>query len=327
MTETINLVWWNLEPHLSYEKDWLNLLLSGFKVNHIVDPDHKIHLDNTVIVASLSQIFFSGPGARKEYAAELKQLHSYIRHLKREGMKVGLFHLGDELYRESTDFYQDLDFIFRQYYKAEDHKKYANCYYLPIGYKSGFCDKLVHRSIYEREHLWSFAGHLKGSRYEMMKYAKAIAGGRYHITTQWNDPNALTTGEYAELLNNTRFSLCPMGNYSVDCFRVYESLEAGTIPIVEAKGTREALAVLFNPRFLFKYGTWDQRFWLRNYRYWEQAFRSEFPCPLIYEWKHVEALMNSIDAENMSEKIGLWWKEYKHSLIHTVQSAIEAAFS
>ena len=324
--EMINLIWWKLEPVSSYEYDWLNLLLSDFKVNHIVDFKNKVCVDNAIIVANLSQSFFKGHEARKSYLEERQQFYNYVKRFKAAGMKVGLFHLGDEFYRESTSFYQDLDFVFRQYYRAEDHQKFSHCHYLPIGYKSGFCQEIVARPIAERDYLWSFAGHLKGTRFEMLQSAKKIPGGKSHTTHQWNDPNGLNTQQYADLLSDSKFSLSPMGNYSVDCFRVYESLEAGAIPIIEAKGMRQALAVLFNPQLIVKYGSRDRNFWLRNYCYWERAFPTDFPCPLIYDWRDLEAVINSIDIEHLSEEIQQWWKEYKDSLLQLVRLTIKEAF-
>ncbi len=322
----INLIWWKFEPHSSYEYDWINLLLSDFEVNHIVDLENKVCVDNAIIVANLSQMFFEDYESRQKYRRERQEFFDYVKRFKDAGMKVGLFHLGDEFYKESTNFYRDLNFVFRQYYKEEDHKRYQTCHYLPLGYKSGFCQALVDRPIHQREYLWSFAGQLKGSRYEMMEYAKRIPGGKYHTTTQWNDPNGLQTPDYAALLNNTKFSLCPMGNNSVDCFRVYESLEAGTIPIIAAQNIRQALSVLVDPQLLISYGSRDRRFWLRNYRYWEKAFESNFPCPLIYNWRDLEPLLNSIDIERLSEKIQLWWADYKQSFIQEMRLTIKDAF-
>ena len=322
----INLIWWKFEPYSSYEFDWLDLLLSDFKVNHIVDFDNEVCVDNAIIIANLSQSFFKSHDAQTSYSDERQQFYNYVRRFKSAGMKVGLFHLGDEFYRENTDFYQNLDFVFRQYYRAEDHQKYSHCHYLPIGYKSGFCKEITARPIAQREYLWSFAGHLKGTRFEMLRSAKKIAGGRYHATTQWNDPNGLNTQQYADLLSRSKFSLSPMGNYSVDCFRVYESLEAGAIPIIEAKGIRQALTVLFNPRLIAKYGRRDRNFWLRNYHYWEKAFPADFPCPLIYNWKDLEAVIASIDVERSSEEIQYWWKDYKEALIQFVRMTIKDAF-
>ena len=322
----INLIWWKFDPHSSYEYDWINLLLSDFEVNHIVDLESNVCVDNAIIVSNLSQMFFEDHESGQKYCRDRQQFFDYVRRFKDAGMKVGLFHLGDEFYKESTEFYQDLNFVFRQYYKEGDHKRYQNCHYLPLGYKSGFRHELVDKPIHQRDYLWSFAGQMKGSRYEMMKYAKGIPGGKYHTTTQWNDPNGLQTKEYAALLNNTKFSLCPMGNNSVDCFRVYESLEAGAIPIIAAQDIRQALAVLVNPQLLMRYGRRDRSFWLRNYRYWEKAFESNFPCPLIYNWRDLESLLSSIDVERLSENIQLWWADYKQSFIQEMRLTIKDAF-
>ena len=143
MTKTINLIWWKFEPSVAYEYDWLNFLLSDFKVNHLVDLDSEICVDNAIIVANLSQVLFAEHGAREIYRKELQQFDRYIDRFKAEGKKVGLFHLGDEFYKESTHFYKHLDFVFRQYHKPEDHRRYPKCYYLPFGYKSGFRDHLI----------------------------------------------------------------------------------------------------------------------------------------------------------------------------------------
>lgn len=327
----INLIWWN-EPSSLFECESINSLLSGFEINHVVEPESKIRGDNAIIVANLTDILCGGEGGFRllknyaRYTIERQRLHNYIKELKSAGMKVGLFHVGDEFYIESTDFYQDLDFVFRQNYKEEAHKSHESCHYLPLCCKAGFSSRLIDKPIHERDYTWSFAGQLKGSRYEMIKYAKRVPGGNHRTTNRFNDPNGLAVEEYAALLNNTRFSLCPGGNYTVDCSRVLESLEAGAIPIVEAKNFRHALARLFNPKSFINHGIRDRRFWLRNYRYWENAYSSDFPCPLIYDWKDLEALISSIDVESSSQKIQSWWKEYKHSFDQLVRLTVEGAF-
>lgn len=328
----INLIWWN-DPSFFFEYEWINSLLSGFEINHIIDPESADCGENAIIVANLTEILCGGQEGFRflrnygHYTKERQRLHNYIKRLKNAGAKVGLFHIGDEFRIESTDFYRDLDFVFRQCYKEEAHKKHKNCYYLPLGCKSGFSSKLVDKPIHEREYTWSFAGQLKGSRYEMVEYAKSVPKGKYHANNVFNDPNGLNLEEYAALLSNTKFSLCPSGNFSVDCFRVYESLEAGAIPIIEARNFGHALATLFNPKLLVNHGIRDRRFWLRNYQYWEKAYSTDFPCPLIYDWKNLGSLINSMDVESSSERIQLWWKEYKQSLTQLIQRTVEDTFS
>jgi len=328
----INLIWWN-DPSFFSEYEWINSLLSGFEINHIIDPESADCGENAIIVANLTEILCGGQGGNRllrnygRYTKERQRLHNYIRRLKNAGAKVGLFHIGDEFQIESTDFYQDLDFVFRQYYKEEAHKRHRNCHYLPINCMPGFSEKIINKPIHEREYVWSFAGQLKGSRYKMIKYANSIPGGKYYTTDQFKDPNGINAEEYAALLNNTKFCLCPGGNYSLDSARVFESLEAGAIPIVEARNFGHALAALFNPKLLVNHGIRDRRFWLRNYQYWEKAYSTDFPCPLIYDWKDLGSLINSIDVESSSEKMQLWWKEYKQSLTQLIQRTIEDTFS
>ena len=326
MKKLVNLIWWNLDPQSSYEFDWLNRLLDGFSINHVYDFSPDDVFENAIVVANLSQVFFHEKASRKVYAKKLGELRRFIEVAKRSGQNIGLFHLGDEYYQESTSFYKDFDFIFRQYYKSEAHRKHDHCYYLPIGYKSDFIENLNPTPIESRDYLWSFAGHLKGSRYSMMKHASAIPGGKCFTTTQWNDPNGLTTESYAALLSNTKFSLCPMGNYSVDCFRVYESLEAGTIPIVETKGILESLAVLTSPKLLIKHGSRDRKFWLRNYRYWQNAYADSFPCPLIYRWSDLPKTIDTIDVPRISAEIQDWWNSYKTTLLQLAQQTVEDVF-
>ena len=179
----INLIWWNEHSSL-FEYEFINSLLSGFEINHIVDPESADCSENAIIVANLTEILCGGQGGYRflrnygRYTEERQRLHNYIKRLKNAGAKAGLFHIGDEFQIESTDFYQDLDFVFRQTYKEEAHRKDRNCHYLPLGCKAGFSNKLIDKPIHEREYTWSFAGQLKGSRYEMIEYAKSVPGGK-----------------------------------------------------------------------------------------------------------------------------------------------------
>jgi len=44
---------------------------------------------------------------------------------------------------------------------------------------------------------------------------------------------------------------------------------------------------------------------VRSIEYWEKAFYmdTDFPCPLIYSWRDLEALIDSINVERSSENI------------------------
>jgi hypothetical protein len=47
---------------------------------------------------------------------------------------------------------------------------------------------------------------------------------------------------------------------------------------------------------------------------------------LIFDWKDLEAKIGLIEIERASEKIQIWWKNYKQSLLQLVQLTVEEAF-
>lgn len=321
MQRPIHVIWQtSSDPSKIWEYDWIRSLLKNLNANHIFDSDYKICLDRSIVVT---------PGKKKNQSNLLEE---YVEKFKESGFRVGFIHLGDEWCTDSIKFYGKADFIFRNYYRLESHK-FQNCFYFPLGYKSGFCNELIVQDITKRKHLWSFADHVKGSRYSMIQAAQKIPGGFHYTTQMFDDPKGLSTRSYAELLNQTTFALCPRGNFSLDTFRLYEALEAGAIPVVEDRGGGEVFKELFNPYSFRASGCYKPSYWILNSRYfqaksyWLQAYGSEFPCPRIYNWEKLEHLLASIDIEVTSNQVRNWWNNYKLSLANFMSSVIESAFS
>ena len=323
----LNLVWWNLDPGECYEREWLRELLADCDVREITDPRLAPRGEDVIFIANFSKFVFGGLRSAMLHRAEQSRLRHTIRAWRAAGRRVGLLHLGDELYADSTACYGDVDFVFRQYFRAEEHARFKRCHYLPLGYSAGFTAAANHRPMRARTHSWCFAGQARKTRRAMIQTAVGIPGGNIHCTERWADPSGLDTKAYADLMSNSRFALCPAGNCSVDCLRVYEALEAGAIPIVETHGLGQCFASFFSPRRLLKHGIRDQRFWSRNHNYWERAFPAGFPCPQIRRWCDLPGIIEAADPEAMSERIQQWWASYKSSLKHLVRTTIEDAFS
>ncbi|MEL7035746.1 MAG: exostosin family protein [Cyanobacteria bacterium J06592_8] len=324
MNKKLNIIW-QTPPDSLWQFDWISSLFPEYQLNYVVDTKLKLVLENSVIVCNfIKEIDHVLGGSYGQYHKYLKRFNEYIEAFKKEGKSVGFIHMGDQYFRESISFYKNIDFIFREHYREEAHKKYPQCYYLPLGYKKGFVQELVDKNVKERKYYWSFAGQLKASRYTMIESAKRIPGGQYYVTTQWNDPKGLTTQEYAALLNDTVFALCPMGNYSLDCFRVYEALEAGAIPVIESHSMKVIFKKIFNLKYLVKYR--DIHYWSRTHRYWQRAYGSDFPCLQITDWRNLEYLLGSTDVEKTAEQVKTWWENYKSSLIKFIEFKVEESF-
>lgn len=48
----------------------------------------------------------------------------------------------------------------------------------------------------------------------------------------WRSAKSLTANDYVEVLKKSKYSLCPTGHINLDCFRFYEIIKSGSLPLV-----------------------------------------------------------------------------------------------
>lgn len=323
----LNVVWWNLEPSECYEREWLRWLLGNFELREMADVEDAPCGEPVILLVNFSRFVFGGLRAVVPHRTEQARLRGVIRALKAAKRRVGMFHLGDECYADSIACYGDVEFVFRQYYRAEAHARFAHCHHLPLGYTAGFTPAVDPRPMNMRSHVWCFAGQARRARRSMVRSALRIPEGSLHLTKRWADPAGLGVEAYSKLMGDSRFALCPVGNCSVDCLRVYEALEAGAIPIVESHGFGRCLASFVDPRRVIKHGLRDGRFWSRNLGYWDRVFPTGFPCLRIKRWADLPGVIKATDAEAKAKTVHRWWSDTKHDMKHRLRMTIEAGFS
>lgn len=307
---------WQVDPYSTYiwERDWLSELLRKFAIEHVVDLCNEIVTPNAIVVTN----------GLAQNGIEVSQ---YLVRFGEQGLPVGVIHISDEFHTSPIDFYDHATFVYRNYLRRAAFAM-PNTHYLPLGYKSGFTNGLNRRAIHERSYRWSFAGHVKKSRRLMLEHAGRIEGGYTYSTKRFADPEALSTHNYADLLANTVFALCPRGNVSVDTFRLYEALEAGAIPIVEDDGGLNYWRELADPTRFVEVRAWTPHYWRSNRRrasrpsYWISAYGKDFPCPRVYHWQSLEEVLNAIDLESTASRIGDWWASHKRKLADQMYSTI-----
>ena len=69
----------------------------------------------------------------------------------------------------------------------------------------------------------------------MVEALSCIQPNYIHSANGFNPSEALNAEQYSKLMSQFTFSPSPVGNFNVECFRVWESLELGSIPIVEVR--------------------------------------------------------------------------------------------
>ncbi len=159
--------------------------------------------------------------------------------LKTANRKYGIFLLSDENLTEMCEWLHDPNclFSFRNYV----HPMYFNhpkVQTLGLGYKKEFKKYLKNKSAENRNNTWVFAGTPHGDRKKMLSIFESIKPNQTYECSGFCSNDAMDTENYAELMNDAVFALCPPGQDSMDSFRLYESLEAGCIPVALTRTSR-----------------------------------------------------------------------------------------
>ena len=302
----------NCVDWLRWEGDWISWLLSDFEVEHLCDPELQVTPGNMVLVLS---------GDTRPCDA---QVRAYLQRVRRLGGKVVLIHLSDEWLAYPTEVYTEVEAAFRTYWRPGVMHRSI---FLPLGYPSGMQAKTEPKPIASRRHLWAFAGEVKQRRQRMLEAARRLGRGFEHLTTRWEDENALSKRDYAEVLADTVFVPCPTGNHSPESFRLYEALEAGCIPIVEEEGGATALMEALAPASLLRIKPWRDRRWRDVGRkalkrsYWLAPF-PDFPAPRLAHWENLPRLVDRIDLESTAAEVSRWWRDLKARTKAEVSAAI-----
>ena len=141
--------------------------------------------------------------------------------------------------------------LLRQY----SHPNYSNIsngnniLQIPLGYMHDMFEndfeKIQIKKSSEREIKWSFIGNIKQDRLEMINEFACLT------------PNIVKKGEpveMREIYRNSVFVPNGRGNKSLDCFRIYEAVLCGAIPIIVSENNqefKETFSGMDNPPFLY----------------------------------------------------------------------------
>ncbi|HEY0786650.1 MAG TPA: hypothetical protein VGD62_12330 [Acidobacteriaceae bacterium] len=269
------------QSHDNRENDWIAELFGDHIQEHVYDCSHALVMDNCIV---LDKFIHKNPPA-------------YYQQF-RDRTNVFLFHLSDEHYHGGYQAYQYFNGVFRTCWSSIFKPSVMQ---LPLGYSNGV--KLDHppKLSSERTHLWSFVGETeRATRPEMIK---ALASVRPHLnhSTDQGPSTVLSPSAYKTILEETVFAPSPMGRLNMECFRTYEALECGSIPIVEKRATLDFYKGLLGPNPLLTVRRW-----------------SHAPA-LMRELTQSPAALNALQAE-----IASWWKATKLRLAGEVSAVIES---
>jgi FkbM family methyltransferase len=146
------------------------------------------------------------------------------------------FLLGDECGNNPAviSILKDVSLVFHQYNNKYNYT--SNHFQIPLGYVSGFINENMDiKSIKERTLNASFVGQIKSDRIIMLQCFSSMPNVRLIPTnTNWEhiEKNKVSPFEINQLYGNAIFVPIGRGNMSLDCFRLYECIVSGAIPVV-----------------------------------------------------------------------------------------------
>ena len=191
------------------------------------------------------------------------------------GKKFKILHLSDEFCQDPIDFYSipQVTGVLRFYPRPDLVKTLT----LPLGYHWPMKNTIP---ICARSIVWSFCGTNWMRRSELLAPLFSIEPNKAEFYPEWNSKNQLNNEEFSDLLQNTQFVPCPLGN-NVETYRLYEALEAGCIPVFT-----QLPPVLYNSKIPFlKTETWIEVATLIEYMVKNPKQLEEYHRTLMEAWK------------------------------------------
>lgn len=216
----IKLVW-RVNPAGLFETQWIHELfaIGGVKYEDVLDLKGEQVIPNAVVVFN--------------HAIDYE---TYFQNYEDLEVPYGAIHLSDETLTDSTRFYghRMCKFVYRNYHNPLVLARHKHVVTFGLGYKNGFAR--THTEAVARYYNWSFAGNVHTpERVQCLTPFLQFSPYKLHTTNQgFNSASGLSTDEYRNLMDDSKFVICPIGQGNIDSFRVYEALESGAIPIVLA---------------------------------------------------------------------------------------------
>jgi len=281
------VIWQSADDHA---RAWIHEIFGPYIKEHVVDAKHQVVLDNAILVDTF---------------VDAHPLEYYARF---RGKNAFLVQNHDEFLDMALNACRNFRGVFRNHVSRAFHPDFFS--FFPIGYtpETACADRSTLPRATNRRYLWSFLGDCnKTTRPEMVQELRRIEPHFFLATRPMRDyafmeagPQGLPTSQYSELLRQSVFAPSPMGNASIECFRTYEALEQGAIPIVEKRLTLDYYRMLLG----------------------------DHPLPTVSSWSEARQLITSLlkdpaRMDALQSECSVWWVDYKLRLSASVGEFLE----
>lgn len=168
-------------------------------------------------------------------------------------------HISDEFLSDPIDWYKFkmCKGVLRNY-PRKDCTELSHVKEFPLGPGKWPCGDVSTTTIASRDLTWSFFGAKWMDREKKLECLKNIGPNAYTFFDQWLDAKQLNEEKYGEICKQSVFVPCPRGQ-NVECFRLYEALEYGCIPLIVREPGDELYVKLLVDRLDLKcFASWEE---------------------------------------------------------------------
>lgn len=208
--------------------DWLRDIFGDNIKKWIFDQTHSAVLDDSILFDRY--VNSHDPG----YYRRFSTLNAFI------------VDLADENYDSKISVYRNFKGVLRCYWSGVFREDAV--WFIPLGTQTKVDEDVPLTRSNSRSLVWSFLGALdKSSRPDMVKGLSSVEPHLLFGTdspvdlTMWNrstdGPRRYTAEQAEAILRDSIFAPSPIGNFNIECWRVYEALACGAIPIVEKRAS------------------------------------------------------------------------------------------
>lgn len=232
--------------------------------------------DLTGDITNANRACFIIPGAYQGHL--LQEICEFLYQFKR----ILVFITSDEEGKFPVEKMQHPDMIVYSQYGTSKNV-------FPLGYTPHTRPVLKDIGVLPKNKDWFFSGQITHQRrQEMAKQLHQMTGGLLLETDGF--AKGMGHWDYFHNMVSSNAVLCPPGAVTQDSFRVYETLESGSIPIVDAL-------------------TPDGR----DTGYWDKLF-PDAPFPIIKDWSTLPEVLEKCKDLHYSNKVFAWWIRKKQEL-------------
>jgi hypothetical protein len=174
-------------------------------------------------------------------------------------------------------------------------------YRIPNGYRPATHEILKEIGQQGRDLGWFFAGQVNHERRQQcVEELRKLPNGVLAETDGFGK-EVVAYKDYLSYMSRSKIVFCPSGIETPDNFRLYEALEAGCLPVVDAFATK-------NPAWGF----------------WKYLFE-DAPFPVIDYWSNLPQLLPQLLKEypTNANSVFAWWIRYKRNLYLKLMEDVE----